>query len=295
MALVRQSLGRVGLWVSGAATGGQSGAGDLAKRVEALGVEALWVGGGNPDRRALQERAAMLSATEHLVVATGITNIWAWDPAELHKEASAVDRAHPGRFLLGLGVSHRPLVQQIGRNYTRPLEAMQAFLDGLDAAAAAAGGGPVPTRVLAALGPKMLELARDRAAGAHPYLVTPEHTATARPVLGEERLLAPEQVVVITTDPEAAHRIAREYLAAYLVLPNYVASLGRLGFGEDDLEGGGSDRLVDALVPSGDADAVAKRIAEHFDAGADHVCIQPLGEGRTLDLSHVQELVQALG
>jgi probable F420-dependent oxidoreductase len=284
-------LGRIGLWVSSASAGGAPGAGDLARRVEELGVDALWVGGGNPDANTLEERAAMLASTGHLVVATGIVNIWAWDPAALHRAAAAVNATHPGRFLLGLGVSHKPLVQRLGREYRQPLAAMREFLDGLDRAAGPRTAAP---RVLAALGTKMLELARSRTAGAHPYLVTPDHTAAARQVLGPERLLAPEQAVVVDRDRDRARRIAREYLAVYLTLPNYLANLGRLGLGDSDVAGGGSDRLVDALVPSGDAQAVAKRVREHFDAGADHVCLQPLGEGRAVDLNGLEELVPAL-
>jgi probable F420-dependent oxidoreductase len=253
------------------------------------------VGGGNPDAKALNERAVMLDATEHLVVATGIVNIWAWDPTALHEEAAAIERAHPGRFLLGLGVSHRPFVEQLGRHYERPLAAMRAFLDGLDQAAGGPGGAGGPDRVLAALGRKMLELARDRAAGAHPYLVPPDHTAYARQILGPNPLLAPEQAVVVHGDRDAAMRIARAYLAGYLSLPNYVSNLRRLGFSDEDFTGGGSDHLVDALVPSGDTATVGKRVQEHFDAGADHVCIQPLGEGGSIDLAGLKGLAQALG
>jgi len=234
------------------------------------------------------------------VVATGIVNIWAWDPAALHAQAAALARAHPGRFLLGLGVSHAPLVQQLGRDYERPLAAMRAFLDGLDEAAAAdPSGAASPPRVLAALGAKMLELARDRSAGAHPYLVPPEHTATARQVLEAGSLLAPEQAVVIQRDggggASGGRRVAREYLATYLQLPNYLSNLRRYGFGDEDFADGGSDRLVDALVPSGTASVLAPRVAEHLDAGADHVCIQPLGEGRAVDLPGFEELLGAIG
>jgi probable F420-dependent oxidoreductase len=252
-----------------------------------LGIQAVWVGGGNANPAALEERGAMLAATEHLVVATGILNIWAWDPTALYGQAAAMDSAYPGRFLLGLGVSHAPLVQQLGRDYVHPLAAMRAFLDGLDEEA---GDGPAPTRVLAALGPKMLELARDRSAGAHPYLVTPEHTADARRALGEAPLLAPEQAVVIDGD----RGIARHYLATYLQLPNYTSNLRHYGFQDEDFAAGGSDRLVDALVPSGDATAVASRVQEHLDAGADHVCLQPLGEGRAVDLHGLAALLQVL-
>jgi len=233
----------------------------------------------------------MLAATDHLVVATGILNIWAWDPAALYAQAAALDGAYPGRFLLGLGVSHAPLVQQLGRDYQHPLAAMRDFLDGLDTAA---GAGAGPVRVLAALGPKMVQLARDRAAGAHPYLVTPEHTADARQALGEAPLLAPEQAVVIDADRDAAHRIARQYLATYLQLPNYTSNLRHYGFQDEDLAAGGSDRLVDALVPSGAAATVARRVQEQLGAGADHVCVQPLGEGRAVDLDGLAEVLQVL-
>jgi probable F420-dependent oxidoreductase len=285
-----EHLGRVGLWVGAAAAAAGQEAGSFARRVEALGVPSLWVGGGNPDAQALQERGQMLAATEHLIVATGITNIWAWDPADMHTHALAIDRAHPGRFVLGLGVSHMPLVQRLGRTYEHPLAAMGAFLDGLDEAA---GGGPAPVRVLAALGPKMLELARDRSAGAHPYLVTPEHTMFARQVLGEGPLLAPEQAVVMIADGEAARGRARQYLTTYLGLPNYVSNLRRFGFEDDDFADGGSDRLVDAVVPWGDS--AAKRVQEHLDAGADHVCVQPLGPDRRADLDGFQELLATFG
>jgi probable F420-dependent oxidoreductase len=277
---LRQQLGQVGLWVPGLATGGLSGAGDVARRAEELGVSAIWVGGGNASSKALDERAAMLDATEHLVVATGIASIWAWGPLQLNERAAAIDRAHPGRFVLGLGVAHAPSVQALGQEYQRPVAKMRAFLDDLDRAA---GGAAPPTRVLAALGPSMLALARDRSAGAHPYLVTPEHTSTARRILGPTPVLAPEQAVVVNGDATEARAIARDYLATYLTLSNYLSSFRRLGFEESDFVGAGSDRLVDALVPWGDAAMVATRVQAHFDAGADHVCIQPLADGRAMD------------
>jgi probable F420-dependent oxidoreductase len=288
---LRERLGRVGLWVPGLATGGSSGAGDVARRAEQLGVSALWVGGGNPSPKALDERAAMLDATEHLVVATGIASIWAWGPEQLNERAAAIDQAHPGRFVLGLGVAHAPSVQALGHEYQRPVAKMRTFLDGLDRAA---GDSAPPTRVLAALGPSMLALARDRSAGAHPYLVTPEHTSTARRILGPTPVLAPEQAVVVNGDTAEARHVARDYLATYLTLSNYLSNFRRLGFEESDFAGGGSDRLVDALVPWGDAGTVAKRVQAHFDAGADHVCIQPLGEGRSMDFDGVASLLDAL-
>ncbi len=198
----------------------------------------------------------MLDATENLVVATGIASIWAWSPAELATRTEAVERAHPGRFVLGLGVAHAPSVQALGRQYSHPLATMRAFLDGLDEAA---GGAAPPTRVLAALGPLMLALARDRSAGAHPYLVTPEHSSQARQILGPVPVLAPEQAVVVNDDRAAARRIARDYLATYLTLSNYLSSFRRLGFEENDFADGGSDRLVDAMIAWGGAETVATR------------------------------------
>jgi probable F420-dependent oxidoreductase len=290
-AAMRERLGKLGLWVPGFATGSKSDAAELARRAEQLGLGGVWVGGGNPGIRALDERAAMLDATGHLVVATGIASVWAWDPAQLESRAEAIDEAHPGRFLLGLGVAHAPSVAAMGREYRRPLATMRAFLDDLDRAA---GGSSSPTRALAALGPSMLALARDRSAGAHPYLVTPEHTGTARRILGPAPLLAPEQAVVVNNDAVMARRVAREYLATYLTLSNYLANFRRIGFAENDFAGGGSDRLVDSLVLWGDVETVAKGVQAHFDAGADHVSIQPLADGRAIDFTGLASLVRAL-
>ena len=181
---------------------------------------------------------------------------------------------HGRRFLLGLGVSHAHLVDRIeGAQYERPLARMRAFLDDLDAAEVPV---PVDERVIAALGPKALALAGERTAGTHPYLVTPEHTATARAALGDDAIVAPEQGLVLETDPDKARPIAREFLSRYIVAPNYTNNWRRLGFGDDDLADGGSDRLVDALIAWGDEDALAARVQAHRDAGASHVCVQVL-------------------
>ena len=244
---------------------------EVARTLEALGYGTLWIGGSPAHDLAAAEAA--LAATERLVVATGVATIWAGPAAALaarHREL--VDR-YGHRFLLGLGASHAPL---IGDAYRRPYSAMVDYLDALDVAPE-----PVPTdeRVLAALGPKMLTLAATRAAGAHPYLVTPEHTRQAREVLGEGPLLAPEQKVVVGTDPAEARGIARGVLRMYLQLPNYVRNLLRLGFTDDDVAGDGSDRLVDALVAWGTPEQIRARIAEHHAAGADHVAVQALGTG----------------
>lgn len=265
-------LGRVGVW-SGAVWKDEEEARRAARELNGLGFGALWF----PNGPAIFERAReLLDATQRIVVATGIASIWT-HPAEQAAEAHhALAQAHPGRFLLGLGVSHAHLVdrEQPGR-YARPVERMQEYLDALDAAPT-----PVPAseRVLAALGPRMLEIARTRSAGAHPYLVTVEHTRQAREALGAGPLLAPEQAVVLSSRPEEARRIARVHLARYLQAPNYVNNWLRLGFTRDDAADGGSDRLVDALVAWGDLDAIRRRVAEHLAAGADHVCLQALTE-----------------
>jgi probable F420-dependent oxidoreductase len=237
--------------------------------LEGLGYGALWLG-AVPDLRL---PARLLAATERLVLATSIINVWAVPAAELAADAHRLTAAHPGRFLLGLGASHAPIVEGLGRTYARPIEKLSGYLDELDAAV-----DPMPAggRVLAALGPKALALAGRRAAGAHPYLVTPEHTHAARALLGPGPLLAPEQAVVLETDPARARTLARRHLDYYLRLPNYVRNLRALGFGEEDLAGGGSDRLVDALVARGTPEQVAKRVDEHHDAGADHVAVQVL-------------------
>ena len=257
-------LGRVGVW-------NWLPADDLVTAVEAaaelerLGFGALWF----PESAASFDIArALLEGTSRMVVATGIVSIWKHPPAESAAAHAELTAAHPGRFLLGLGVSHAFLADG---QYRRPLAKMREYLDDLDAAQPRV---PAAERVLAALGPRMLELARDRSAGAHPYLVTPEHTRLAREVLGPDRLIAAEQAVVLETDPERARALARQHLAIYLQAPNYTNNWRRLGFTEDDLAGGGSDRLVDALVAWGDAGAIRDRVARHHESGADHVCLQ---------------------
>jgi probable F420-dependent oxidoreductase len=244
-------------------------AGDAAAELDQLGYPALWLGAVAD----LRLPARLLAATERLVLATSIINVWAVPAAELAADAHRLAGAHPGRFLLGLGASHAPVVEALGGAYARPLAKLSEYLDALDAAPE-----PVPAdgRVLAALGPKALALAGRRSTGAHPYLVTPEHTHSARAVLGPGPLLAPAQKVVLETDPVTARALGRDGIAYYLRLPNYTRNLRALGFTEDDLAGGGSDRLVDALVAWGTPDQIAKRVGEHHDAGADHVAVQVL-------------------
>jgi len=265
-------LGRIGIWSAQLRRGDPGEISEAAAELDALGFSALWIPGG-VGGDVLGDAARLLGATTRPVVATGILNVWMHDPAEVATRHHELTRAHPDRFLLGLGVSHAPLVERSDQVYTRPLAKMRDYLDRLDATAPPV---PVAERALAALGPRMLELARDRTAGAHPYLVSPEHTSGARAILGEGALLAPEQKVVLETEAALARSIAREHLALYLQLPNYVRNLRRTGFGEDDVADGGSDRLVDGIVAWGALEAVVARVHAHLDAGADHVCLQVL-------------------
>lgn len=264
-------IGRLGIWCGQPFWGERGAVLKAAAELEELGFSALWYRNAPGVFDLARD---LLGATHRVVVATGIASIWTHPPLQAAAAHHSLEQAHPGRFLLGLGVSHAHLVERDapGR-YSKPFEKMQAYLDALDAAPE-----PVPAeqRVLAALGPRMLELARDRSAGAHPYLVPVEHTRRARQVLGPGRLLAPEQGVVLETDPVRARSIARQHLAGYLQAPNYRNNWLRLGFTPDDFTDGGSDRLVDELVAWGGLDDIRERMEEHYRAGADHVCIQAL-------------------
>jgi len=279
-------LGKVGIWFSGTWRVKDSHL-DVAEEMEALGYSTLWSSGRfEPGLSMHFER--QLAATTHLVVASGIVSIWPTPPQELSEAVAGLDDRYPGRFLLGLGASHAPVVV----DYTRPYSKMVSYLDALDSA------GPSVAkdrRVLAALGPRMLELAGERSAGAHPYFVPVEHTVRARALLGPGPLLAPEVTVVIERDPVKARELARTFTGTYLRLPNYANNLRSLGFGDDDLAGGGSDRLVDAVVAWGDLDAITTRVREHYEAGADHVCIQviPARQG-SFPLAEYRELAPAL-
>ena len=267
-------LGRVGVWlgqIAGWPTLQETAA---ARELEASGYAALWFGESPTTREAFVHAGLLLAATERVTVATGIASIWARTPVASASAASTLAEAYPGRFVLGLGVSHAPLVRALGLDYAQPLTAMRKYLDAMDAAQA---GREAPPRVLAALGPKMLELARERAAGAHPYLTTPRHTAAARRTLGDGRFLAPEQAFVLESGPARARAIARKHLEPYLALENYRRSWLRDGFRDDDLSSEGSDRLVDELVAWGDEAAVRSHIERHFEAGADHVVLQACG------------------
>ena len=267
-------LGRIGIW-SFQLWGERDEAVDAAAELDDLGFGAIWF----PNGAALFDRSRdLLESTKRAVVAPGIASIWTHSAPTAAAAHHEITQEHPGRFLLGLGVSHPHLVDRDdpGR-YSKPLTRMREYLDELDEAPT-----PVPPaeRMLAALGPKMLELSRDRTCGAHPYLGTPEHTRRSREILGPDRNLAVEQGVVIEADPTKARQVARQNLAMYLQAVNYTNHWLRLGFTEGDFAEGGSDRLVDALVAWGGPDAIRSRVAEHHDAGADHVCIQVLTDDR---------------
>jgi probable F420-dependent oxidoreductase len=285
-------MGPIGVWLGPLARIPAGAEQEAAQELESLGYSALWPGEGVGTREPFAHAALLLSWTRSAVVATGIASIYARDAMASAAGAATLAEAYPGRFVLGLGVSHAPLVAQRGSTYGRPLAAMRGYLDALDAAPyrAAAPERPAPV-VLAALGPRMLDLARERSAGAHPYFVPVEHTAFARERLGPGPLLAPEQAVVLERDASAARARAREHMRGYLGLPNYRRNLERLGFGEEDLDGQGSDRLVDAIVAWGDAEAIAARVHAHLDAGADHVAVQALGDDA---LAQLRELAPVL-
>jgi probable F420-dependent oxidoreductase len=262
-----------GIWSSTLRYGDAGEAAEAATELDELGYTVLWVPDIGGDLFDAVDR--LLGATTTAAVATGILNIWMHTAAETAAHHAEMTSRHGDRLLVGLGVSHQPFIDRVKEpgTYRRPLGQMAAYLDGLDAADSPLAVGD---RVLAALGPKMLELARMRTAGTHPYLVTPEHTRAARQGVGPDRLVASEQGVVLDTDPERARATARQHLAGYLGLPNYVNNWKRLGYTDDDVAGGGSDRLVDALVVWGDEATIATRVQEHRDAGADHVCVQVL-------------------
>ncbi|MGK4579042.1 TIGR03620 family F420-dependent LLM class oxidoreductase [Kitasatospora sp. HPMI-4] len=273
---LKQRLGRTGVWIppSSAVTADEERR--AVAEIEDLGYRTLWFGETSTSREALTHAALLLSASRHLMIATGIANIYGRDATAAANGANTLAEAWQSRFVLGLGVSHLPLVSGRGHDYSRPVSAMLAYLDALDATSFAAPlPEPVP-RVLAALRPKMLRLAATRAQGAHTYFVTPEHTRMARETLGPGPLLAPEQAVVVDTDPGRARATARRYAALYLRLPNYLNSLRELGFSDSDFENGGSDALIDAIVPWGDPETLGERVREHHRAGADHVAVQPI-------------------
>lgn len=281
-------LGRIGVWSGELRFAEPAASQEAAAELDALGYGAIWVPGGiGGDLFGDMDR--LLAATRRTTIAAGILNIWKHKPAETSAWRRGLTGEQQARVMLGLGVSH---ARVIGADYQKPLAAMRAYLDGLDAL-----GVPAEARCLAALGPKMLDLARDRSAGAHPYLVPPEHTALARARLGPDALLAPELGVILETDPGKAREIARQAVTTYRALANYVSNWRRLGFDDDDIAGP-SDRLCDSLFAWGPMDRIVQRVNDHLAAGANHVCLQvlrgPAGADNSLPREAWRELAAAL-
>jgi probable F420-dependent oxidoreductase len=275
-------LGRVGVWTGQLDFATADQVREVAREVESLGYRAIWTGEAI-GREVMTAAQLLLAATDSLVVATGIANIWARDGYATAAAQLAIGEAYPDRFVLGIGASHKLLMDVRGGEYVKPLAQMRAYLERMDdmyGTYRAVQPASRPPRLLAALGPKMLELSRDAADGAHTYFVPPEHTARAREILGPDRLLVPEQVCVLSNDAEAAREIARRHTASYLRLPNYTSNLERFGFTAEDFADGGNDRLVDTICAWGGGDAVAARVQAHLDAGADHVAVQVLVDDR---------------
>jgi len=249
--------------------------GAAIREYERLGYPAVWMPESLGSKEVFAHASILLGASERAIVAPGIASIYARDPMAMANGARAVAEAFPGRFVLGIGVSHAPSVAMRGGDYGKPVETMNAYLDGMAAASYAGpdSGEPVPL-VLAALGPRMLALAAERADGAHPYFVPVEHTPVARAALGPDPCLAVEFTAVLSTDADEARRIGRAFAKHYLALPNYANNLRRLGWSDEDIANEGSDKLIDAVIAWGDVDAIVTRVKAQLDAGADHVCVQ---------------------
>jgi probable F420-dependent oxidoreductase len=295
MDATRIPLPRLGIWTGALDAVPLARSTELAAEIESLGYGAVWI----PEvagRDVMLQIGMILARTERLVGATGIASIWARDAVTMTGAVKGLTEAFPDRFLCGLGVSHHTLVSDLrGHDYSRPLAAMRAYLDAMDKSPYTGFRPTTPVhRVLGALRGGMLRLSAERTEGAHTYFVPPEHTARARSVLGDA-LLCVEQAVLLESDPAEARRIGREHTKVYVRLPNYQNNLRELGFDDDDFVGGGSDRLIDAIVAWGDEDAIRARVGAHFDAGADHVCIQPLpSQPREVPAAQWQALAPAL-
>jgi len=282
----------VGAWTFDIERLTASAARDYVRELERLGIGTLWIPESLGSKEVFAHAGLLLAATDKLVIATGIANIWARDATAMANGNRALGEAYPGRFLLGVGVSHAPVVRMRGASYEKPVEYMAHYLDAMDKAPYTGAPPPEPPgRILAALGPRMLRLAAERTIGAHPYFVPVEHTTIARKALGSGPLLAVEQAAVLSTDPVAARATARKHMKRYLALDNYANNLKRIGWSDADLANEGSDKLVDAIVAWGDARAIRARVDAHLANGADHVCLQvlraditahPLAEWRAL-------------
>jgi probable F420-dependent oxidoreductase len=268
-------LGRIGIWHSR-----RKGGPGVVAQVERLGFGAFWLG-GSPSVAQARE---YVEAGTTIPVITGILNVWQHDPEDVGRDHHTLVADHPDRFVLGIGIGH----PEATSDYTRPLKTMREFFDGLDRAEV-----PKDQRLAAALGPKMLDLAAERSLGTHPYFIDVQHTRYARERVGDGVLVAPEVAVVLEEDEDTARRIAREYAGSYLQLKNYTSNLLRFDYTDKDIENGGSDRLIDAVIPHGSPEQVAEAIRAHLDAGADHVCIQPLGHGNE-PVADWEKLAEAL-
>ena len=287
-----ERLGRVGAWTFDIERLTASAARDYVRELERLGIGTLWIPESLGSKEVFAHAGLLLAASDKLVIATGIANIWARDATAMANGNRALCEAYPGRFLLGVGVSHAPVVRMRGASYEKPVEYMARYLDAMDKAPYTGAPPPEPPgRILAALGPRMLRLAAERGIGAHPYFVPVEHTTIARKALGTGPLLAVEQAAILSTDPAAARATARKHMKRYLALDNYANNLKRIGWSDADLANEGSDKLVDAIVAWGDARAIRARVDAHLATGADHVCLQvlraditahPLAEWRAL-------------
>ncbi len=287
------SLGRVGVWTFAFDAQPPDAIRAASREVESLGFSALWIPEGMGSREVFSHLSLLLSSTDRLKCCSGILNIGMRDPIASAMGARTLEEAYPGRVVIGMGVGHSYQAEIRGVTYSKPVARMRAYLDAM--AGPEVGEGATAPFLLAALGDRMLELAAERTLGAHSYFVPVEHTERARGVLGSEPVLAVEQTAVLSTDREKAMRIARRFTEDYLSLPNYAQNLRRLGYSEDDVAGAGSDRLVDATIATGDVDAIAARVRGHLDAGADHVCVQLLGEEESdVCLPALRELAPAL-
>ena len=274
------SLGPIGVWSFELERMTAADEGRTAQLVESLGFATLWIPESVGSKEVFAHASILLAATKTLVIASGIANIWARDPVAMANGAKTLIDAYPGRFLLGLGVSHAPAVAARGNTYAKPLAHMRGYLDAMDGAPFTGPNrkDPPAPRVLAALGPQMLKLSAERTLGAHPYFVPVEHTAMARKELGPDPLLAVEQAATLEPEPAKAREIARRHMKRYLDLDNYSNNLRRLGWPDADIGNGGSDKLVDAIVAWGGVEAVKARADAHRRGGADHVCLQVLGD-----------------
>lgn len=288
-------LGRVGIWSMQLGRMPMAAVRETVMEIESLGFRSIWY----PEilaKEAMSQAALLLAAGSEVVVASGIANIWARDPVAMINGARTLAEAYPGRFVLGIGVGHAPTATRRGHQYRRPFSTMSAYLEAM---AQAPYLGPEPAQppavLLAALGPRMLQLAAERAQGAHPYFVPVEHTAIARAALGAGPLLAPEQGVVLAIDAAEARMIAREHTRHYLALEHYRNNLRRMGWSEADVAGDGSDGLVDAVVAWGDVSAIQARVAAHLAAGADHVSVQVLnGPPHRFPMDELRQMAPAL-